>query len=72
MEKTGKVIEVISAVLDIRFEKDELPFVNEAVIIDTDHGPLTVEVAQDMGDGIVRCIALGPTDGLRRGRRTRG
>ena len=67
MEKTGKVIEVISAVLDIRFEKDELPFVNEAVIIDTDHGPLTVEVAQDMGDGIVRCIALGPTDGLRRG-----
>ena len=67
MEKTGKVIEVISAVLDIRFEKDELPFVNEAVIIDTDHGPLTVEVAQDMGDGIVRCIALGPTDGLKRG-----
>ncbi len=67
MEKTGKVIEVISAVLDIRFEKDELPFVNEAVIIDTGHGPLTVEVAQDMGDGIVRCIALGPTDGLRRG-----
>ena len=67
MEKTGKVIEVISAVLDIRFDRDEIPLVDEAVLVDTDKGPLTVEVAQDMGDGIVRCIALGPTDGLRRG-----
>ncbi len=67
MEKTGKVIEIISAVLDIRFDPEALPEIYEEVIIDAEKGPLTAEVAQDLGDGIVRCIALGPTDGLRRG-----
>ena len=66
MEKTGKVTEIISAVLDIRFE-DGLPAINEEVKIEAPFGVLTCEVAQDLGDNVVRCIALGPTDGLRRG-----
>ena len=67
MENTGKVTQIISAVLDIQFPKGSLPGINEAVLVDTGHGTLTVEVAQDLGDGVVRCIALGPTEGLRRG-----
>ncbi len=67
MENTGKVTQIISAVLDIRFPKEALPAINEAVLVETDNGTLTVEVAQDLGDDVVRCIALGPTDGLRRG-----
>ncbi|MBP5225647.1 MAG: F0F1 ATP synthase subunit beta, partial [Lachnospiraceae bacterium] len=54
MEKTGKVIEIISAVLDIRFDPEALPEIYEEVIIDAENGPLTAEVAQDLGDGIVR------------------
>ena len=71
MEKTGKVTQIISAVLDIQFEAGNLPEINEAVEVESDRGPLTVEVAQDLGDGVVRCIALGPTDGLRRGAKAR-
>ena len=67
MEKTGKVIEIISAVLDIRFNEDELPEIYEEVIVESDHAKVTAEVAQDLGDHIVRCIALGSTDGLKRG-----
>ena len=64
MEKTGKVIEIISAVLDVRFEKNELPEIYEQVIVEGLRGRVTAEVAADLGDGVVRCIALGPTDGL--------
>ncbi|MBQ6541560.1 MAG: F0F1 ATP synthase subunit beta, partial [Lachnospiraceae bacterium] len=68
MEKIGKVTEIISAVLDVRFE-GELPDINEEIRVTGANREVTVEVAQDLGDGIVRCIALGPTDGLRRGDR---
>ena len=67
MEKTGKVIEIISAVLDIRFDRDALPEIYEEVIVTSGDRKVTAEVAQDLGDGVVRCIALGATDGLRRG-----
>ncbi len=67
MEKIGKVTEIISAVLDVRFEPGQLPEINEEVRVSGAKREVTVEVAQDLGDGIVRCIALGPTDGLRRG-----
>ena len=67
MEKTGKVIEIISAVLDVRFDKTDLPEIHDEVIIEGARGKVTAEVAADLGDGVVRCIAMGPTDGLKRG-----
>ena len=64
----GKITQVISAVLDIKFPQGGLPEINDAIEITTkDGGVLTVEVAQHLGDDTVRCIALGPTDGLVRG-----
>ncbi len=65
---TGKITQIISAVLDIKFPEGELPDINDAIKIPLpDGGELVVEVAQHLGDDIVRCIALGPTDGLVRG-----
>ena len=64
----GRISQVIGAVLDIKFKKDHLPHINEAILIKTeDNKKLTVEVAQHLGDDVVRCIAMDTTDGLRRG-----
>ncbi|MDR2547444.1 MAG: F0F1 ATP synthase subunit beta [Lachnospiraceae bacterium] len=63
----GKVTQIISAVLDIKFTDGELPEINEAVRIPRDEGDLIVEVSQHLGDDTVRCIAMGPTDGMVRG-----
>ncbi len=67
-QSLGKVTQVIGAVLDIKFGQDVLPEINDAVeVLKGDDEKLVVEVAQHLGDDIVRCIALGPTDGLVRG-----
>lgn len=71
MEKIGKITEIISAVLDIRFDDGDLPEIHEEIIVDRENGPLVLEVAEDLGDNVVRCIAMGPTDGLSRGMRAR-
>jgi len=65
-KNTGKILQIIGAVLDIRFE-DQLPLLNSAIEIP--HGDTTVvlEVAQHLGDNVVRCISMGSTDGLVRG-----
>ncbi len=64
----GKVTQIISAVLDIKFQEGHLPEINEAIEVPLADGKrLVVEVAQHLGDDTVRCIALGPTDGLVRG-----
>ena len=64
----GKITQIISAVIDIKFTEGNLPEINSAINIKTnDGGKLVVEVAQHLGDDTVRCIALGPTDGLVRG-----
>ena len=63
----GKITQIIGAVLDIQFSRGRLPQINEAIQIDTADGVLTVEVAQHLGDDIVRTIAMGSTDGLVRG-----
>ena len=64
----GKITQIISAVLDIKFQVGHLPEINEAIEVPLkDGGRLVVEVAQHLGDDTVRCIALGPTDGLVRG-----
>ncbi|MCH9770151.1 MAG: F0F1 ATP synthase subunit beta, partial [Gammaproteobacteria bacterium] len=61
----GKVTEVIGAVVDVQFPQTEVPKVNDALIITETN--LTLEVQQQMGDGVVRTIAMGGTEGLRRG-----
>ena len=64
----GKITQIISAVIDIKFTEGNLPEINSAINIKTNDGSkLVVEVAQHLGDDTVRCIALGPTDGLVRG-----
>jgi len=67
----GKITQIIGAVLDIKFSRGHLPQINEAIRIDTADGVLTVEVAQHLGDDIVRTIAMGSTDGLVRGMEAR-
>ena len=64
----GKITQIIGAVLDIKFVDGGLPEINDAVNVPLkDGGTLVVEVAQHLGDDTVRCIAMGPTDGLVRG-----
>ena len=63
----GKVVQVIGAVVDIRFEKDNLPNLLNAIEIELNGKKLVCEVAQHIGDDVVRCIAMSSTDGLVRG-----
>ena len=64
----GKITQIISAVLDIKFDDGNLPEIYDAVKIRRKNGEeLVLEVAQHLGDDTVRCIAMGPTDGLVRG-----
>lgn len=66
--KTGKVIQVIGAAVDVQFEQEHLPAIENAVEIEMEGGAkIVAEVAQQMGDGIVRCVSLESTDGLQRG-----
>jgi len=61
----GSIVQVIGAVVDVEFERDSMPLVFNALTVnDTD---ITLEVQQQLGDGVVRTIALGSTDGLKRG-----
>jgi len=62
---TGQVVQVIGAVVDAEFPRDQLPKVYDA--LKADDLDLTLEVQQQLGDGVVRCIAMGSSEGLRRG-----
>jgi len=62
---SGNIVEVIGAVVDVQFPRDVIPKIYDALMV-TDSG-LTLEVQQQMGDGIARCIAMGASEGLRRG-----
>jgi F-type H+-transporting ATPase subunit beta len=66
-QNMGKIVQVIGPVLDIKFEKEQLPKLYNAITIDQEDSLLTVEVAQHIGDDTVRCIAMDSTDGLVRG-----
>lgn len=66
-ECRGKITQVIGAVLDIKFAEGNIPEIYEAINIERENETLVVEVAQHLGDDTVRCIAMGPTDGLVRG-----
>src|SRR5512134_2375229 len=61
----GTIVQCIGAVVDVEFPRDQLPGIYDALKMD-DIG-LTLEVQQQLGDGVVRTIALGSSDGLRRG-----
>ncbi len=63
----GKVVQIVGPVLDIRFEQDELPQLLNAIEMDNNGKRLVAEVAQQVGDNVVRCIAMSSTDGLVRG-----
>ncbi|MBR6338419.1 MAG: F0F1 ATP synthase subunit beta [Ruminococcus sp.] len=66
-KNVGKVVQIVGAVVDIKFEKNCLPQLLNAIEIDNGGTKLVVEVAQHIGDDVVRCIAMGSTDGLVRG-----
>ena len=66
-QNIGTIVTVIGAVLDIKFHPDHLPNLLNAIEIDNNGQKLVVEVAQHIGDEVVRCIAMGSTDGLVRG-----
>ena len=61
----GKIVQIIGAVVDVEFERDEVPRVYDALIVEEHE--IMLEVQQQLGDGVVRGIALGSTDGLKRG-----
>jgi F-type H+-transporting ATPase subunit beta len=61
----GKIVQTIGAVVDVEFPRDQMPRVYDALKMDGTS--LTLEVQQQLGDGVVRTIALGSSDGLRRG-----
>jgi F-type H+-transporting ATPase subunit beta len=62
---TGKVVEIIGAVVDVQFDRGAMPKVYDALKIES--AGLTLEVQQQLGDGVVRAIAMGSTNGLKRG-----
>ncbi|MGD0113239.1 MAG: F0F1 ATP synthase subunit beta, partial [Armatimonadota bacterium] len=70
-EKHGEVIQVIGAVVDVRFPPDALPEIRHAVEVTLQHGgesrKIVLEVSQDLGNDTVRCVAMSSTDGLARG-----
>ena len=68
---TGKVTQVIGTVVDVEFPAGEMPAVFNAVETQVDGEKLVLEVEQHVGNNWVRCLALGPTDGLKRGARPR-
>ena len=61
----GKIVQCIGAVVDVEFPRDNMPRIYDALKLEG--SPLTLEVQQQLGDGVVRTIALGSSDGLRRG-----
>lgn len=69
----GKIVQVIGAVVDIEFPRDEMPKVYDALVLEKDENNklaeegLTFEVQQQLGDGVVRTIAMGSSEGLQRG-----
>src|SRR5205085_6218787 len=77
-EAPGTIVQSIGAVIDVEFPREQMPNIYDALILEESadntlvEKGLTFEVEQQLGDGVVRCIALGSSDGLRRGMKVRG
>lgn len=67
MENIGHIVQVIGPVVDVRFKQENLPKLLSAVQIEKEDETIVVEVAHHVGDDTVRCVSMGPTDGLTRG-----
>jgi len=65
MISSGKIVQIIGAVVDVEFPRDQIPKIYDALKLDD--VKLTLEVQQQLGDGVVRTIAMGASEGLRRG-----
>lgn len=65
--QTGNIVEIIGAVVDVEFPQGSIPNIYDALVLERDEGSLTLEVQQQIGGGVVRTIALGSSEGLRRG-----
>jgi F-type H+/Na+-transporting ATPase subunit beta len=66
-QSLGNIVQCIGAVIDVEFSREAMPHIFDALKLDVEDSALTLEVQQQLGDGVVRTIALGSTDGLRRG-----
>lgn len=64
---TGKIIQVIGAIVDVEFPQDYVPKIYHALEVENGTNKLVLEVEQQLGDGVVRCITMGASEGLRRG-----
>lgn len=64
---SGNIVQIIGAVVDVEFPSDAIPKIYDALLVDAEGVNTTLEVQQQLGEGIVRTIALGSTDGLQRG-----
>ena len=62
---SGRIVQIIGAVIDVEFARDDVPQVYDALTVDD--RDITLEVQQQLGDGVVRTIAMGQTEGLKRG-----
>ena len=65
---SGRIVQIIGAVIDVEFPRDDVPKVYDALKVTEKETIL--EVQQQLGDGVVRCIAMGSTEGLKRGMNT--
>ena len=66
MEK-GKIVQIIGPVIDVEFETENLPFINDALTVDNHGKKVVMEVAQHTGNKTVRCILLAASEGLHKG-----
>ena len=64
---SGNIVQIIGAVVDVEFPREAIPKIFHALVVDEEGVDTTLEVQQQLGDGVVRTIALGSTDGLKRG-----
>jgi len=64
---TGRIVQVSGSVIDVLFEEGQLPKINDALTVKTEHGTLVMEVAQHIGSNLVRCIMLAGSEGMSRG-----
>src|SRR2546425_1089795 len=77
-QTSGSIVQCIGAVIDIEFPREAMPGIYDALVLEDSGGKgfaekgLTFEVEQQLGDGVVRCIAMGSGDGLRRGMKVKG
>ena len=63
----GKIVQIIGAVVDVEFAREDVPKTYDALKVQGTDTDITLEVQQQLGDGVVRTIALGSSEGLRRG-----